>query len=113
MHPYTLKTALLVASLTLCGYAAAGGRGATLVPPMIEKVAVDAKKNAIIITGWNFGSIPPYVRLSGQTLEVERASANKIVAQLPPGIQPATYGLTVTTSGQNKTISNHFSVALP
>ena len=80
---------------------------------MIVKVAVNAKENSLIITGWNFGDTPPNVHLAGQVLKVKHVSVNEIVARLPSGIQAATYGLTVTTSGRSQVTSNHFSVALP
>ncbi len=114
MYPWPLKTALLVTALTLSSYAAAGGGGTTAIAsPTIVKVAVDAKENALVITGQNFGGTPPNVHLAGQVLEAKRVSANEIVARLPSDIQAATYGLTVTTSGRNQVTSNHFNVALP
>jgi len=114
MHKLTIKTVLLAVALTACGYAAAGGRpdpGAVL--PMIVKVAMDSRGNAIIITGRNFGNTPPTVRLADQVLDVRSFSENRVVASLPPGIEQATYGLTVTTGGRIRATSDLFSAALP
>jgi len=115
MYRGIFKISLFVVALTTCGYAAAGGRGtAAIATPIIVKVAMDAKENTIVITGWNFGGTPPpNVHLAGQVLKVKHVSVNEIVAHLPPNIQPATYGLTVTPGGRNQATSDYFSVALP
>lgn len=114
MHKVTIKTILLVAGLSAFGLASAGGRAIPgPQPPLIVKVAVDAKENVLIITGHNFGVIPPIVTLADQTLEVKLSSEHEVVASLPRELTAATYGIAVTTSGPSRVNSNFFSVALP
>ena len=109
----TIKTILLIAGLTACGIATAGGRGNyTHLPPMIVKTAVDAQEKVLIITGRNFGATPPTVMLADQALDVKRFSEHEVVANLPRGLTAATYGVTVTTSGRNRSSSNLFSATL-
>ena len=114
MHKVTIKTILLIAGLTACGVATAGGRGTyTPLPPMIVKTVVDVQEKVLIITGRNFGATLPTVMLADQALDVKRFSEHEVVANLPRGLTAATYGVTVTTSGRNRTSSNLFSAALP
>lgn len=114
MHKVTIKAILLVAGLTACGLATAGGRAIPgPQPPLIVKAAVDAKENVLIITGHNFGVTPPIVTLADHALEVKLSSEHEVVASLPRELTAATYGITVTTSGPNRASSNLFSVALP
>jgi len=114
MHKVTIKTILLIAGLAACGIATAGGRGTpTPLPPMIVKTAVDAQEKILIITGRNFGATLPTVMLADQALDVKRFSEHEVVASLPLGIRPATYGVSVTTSGRTRASSNLFSATLP
>ena len=68
MQKITIKTILLIAGLTACGIATAGGRGKHPLPPMIVKTAVDVQEKVLIITGRNFGATPPTVMLADQAL---------------------------------------------
>ena len=113
MQKINTKTFLLIAGLTVCGVATAGGRGFSTPPPMIVKTSVDTQGKMLIITGRNFGTTAPTVMLADQALEVKRFSENEIVANLPHGLATATYGVSVTTSGNNRASSNLFSAALP
>ena len=118
MHNVTIKILLFAISLTgglaPCGVATAGGRGTAVPPsPMIMKTAVDVKANILIITGRNFGATLPTVTLADQALDVKGFSEYEVVASLPLGLTPATYGVIVTTSGRNQASSNLFSAALP
>jgi hypothetical protein len=114
MNNVTLKTVLIAIALTAAGHAAAGGRpDPGVTPPKIMKVAVDNEQNGLIITGRNFGDTSPTVRLADKVLDVKRSSENEIIASLPLGIEPATYGLTVTTAGRNRVTSHPFSVTVP
>lgn len=116
MHNATRTSILLVAGLTACGIALAGGRGNPgPLPPLIVKTAVNAKDNVLIITGRNFGATPPTVLLAEQALDVKRFSEREVVAGLPHGLDAATtYGITVITTGtQQRASSNLFSATLP
>lgn len=110
----TIKTILLAAGLTVCGYAAAGGRPIPIAQPIITKVAMSHEENAIVITGEHFGNAsPPTVLLAGQVLKIKRFSESEIVAALPPGIKQATYSLTVTANGHKLATSGVFNASLP
>lgn len=113
MHNVTIKTLLVVTALAACSVATAGGRGnPTAPPPTIVKAAIITKENVLVITGRHFGTTPPTVTLADQVLDVQRFSEHEIVASLPHRLAAATYGVTVTTNGRNRTSSNLFSVAL-
>ena len=118
MHKYKLKltvqTMLLVAGLIQGGIASAGGRGGPAqVTPTITKTALHKDRNAIIISGRNFGSVLPTVTLADQILNVKRHSEQEIVASLPPNFAAATYSLTVVSNGQRRGRSDPFSTTLP
>lgn len=110
----SLQIMLLVAGLIEGSIVSAGGHGSPgIATPTISKAALHKDRNAIVISGQNFGSTPPTVILANQELEVKRFSQQEIVASLPPGSSAATYRLTVTSNGQNRAISDAFNVALP
>ena len=114
MQKINTKTFLLIAGLAACGIATAGGRGFSAPPPpMIVKTAVDAQEKVLIITGRNFGTTLPTVMLADQALVVKRFSEHEVVANLPRGLATATYGVSVTTSGNSRASSNLFSTTLP
>lgn len=114
MFKFVANALLLIVGLAFVGQAAAaGGRGlSSALPPVILKVAVDAKENAIVVSGQNFGDASPAVRLAGQILDVKRFSENEVVASLPRDIQSATYLLTVSSSGRDQATSLPFSAAI-
>ena len=107
MFRFSVNALLIIIGFAFAGQAEAGGLPAT-PSPVILKAAVDAKKNAIVVSGQNFGSTQPTVKLAGQILEVKRYSENEVVASLPRDIQPATYHLTVGAGGRDRAISNAF-----
>lgn len=114
MTTFTLKTILLVAGLSVCSMATAGGRGTPAPPqPMILKTVVDAKKNDLIISGRDFGTTSPTVMLAEQSLDVAYFSEQEIVVNLPRSLASGTYAVTVITSGHNRVSSNLFSASLP
>ena len=113
MQKINTKTFLLIAGLTVCGVATAGGYGFSTPQPMIVKTSVDTQGKTLIITGRNFGTKAPTVILADQVLDVKRFSEKEVVANLPHGLATANYGVSVTTSGSNRVSSNLFSVALP
>ena len=114
MRKASIKTILFIAGLTTCGMATAdkGGFPAPLSPTIV-KTALNAQEKALVITGRNFGATPPTVMLADQTLDVKHFSEHEIVANLPRDFAAATYGVIVTTTGQNRTHSNLFSATLP
>ena len=113
MQKIYTNTFLLIAGLTVCGVATAGGRGTYTPQPMIVKTSVDTQGKTLIITGRNFGTTAPTVMLADQALDVKRFSDNEVVANLPHGLATASYGVSVTTGGNNRVSSNLFSAALP
>lgn len=109
----TSKIPLFAAALMVCGHVIAGGRPPTIpLAPVILKVMVDAKENALIISGRHFGDTAPTVYLAEHVLEIKHSSENKIFAKLPPGIESATYSLTVTSNGHKRATSTIFNAAL-
>lgn len=71
------------------------------MPPVILKTAVNVKQNVLVWsdrTDDKIGRIRP-----------KRFSKNEIVANLPPDIEPATYGLSVTSA--SRSTSGFLSVA--
>lgn len=110
-----IKIVLFIVGFAIGGVAVAGGRGLPgIPPPVIVKVALDATENVLVITGRNFGETPPTVSLADAALVVKRFSENEVVAMLPRGLTPATYGITVTTNGvRHRAVSNQFSATLP
>ena len=109
MFKFVTNALLLIVGLAFVGHATAGGRGLPgALSPVILKVTVDSRENAMIVSGQNFGSTLPTVRLAGQILDVKRFSENEVVASLPRGIQSATYLLTVSTGGHGRATSSPF-----
>lgn len=113
MHKVTIKTILLIAGLSACGIATAGGSGfSTPQSPTIVQTVVDSQEKVLIISGRNFGATPPTVMLANQKLDVKRSSEHEVVASLPAGLTSGNYGVSVTSSGRNGVSSNLFSATL-
>jgi hypothetical protein len=110
----SLTTALAIALVLGPTAAFAIGAGAVKpAAPVIQSVATNLKQNTLTITGQHFGSTVPIVSLGGLALKVQSASAQTIVARLPVGIRPATYGITVTAKdGARVAVSDVFHAAL-
>lgn len=107
------KAALIIIGLTSAVYAAGGGRGGPRpVPPVIVSVSVDLKENLLVIAGHHFGRTAPTVTLANRVLKVNSSSESTLVAELPTGLAPATYSLTVTTNGPHRLSSGLFSAAI-
>lgn len=113
MYKLSFKTILLIVGLTAYGVATAGRGLPAPQPPMIVKTAVDPQGKTLIITGRNFGTSTPTVMLADQVLDVKRFSEHEVVATLPSNFTPATYGVSVTTTGRSRASSNLFSTTLP
>jgi hypothetical protein len=112
MYKLAIKVAIVTMWLGTSGYAVAAGPGTPrFTPPVILSSTADLKDNVIVISGHDFGSTPPTVRLANQVLPVKSFSTTQIIASLPAGIQPATYSLTVSTTGPYQATSNPFNAA--
>ncbi|MGQ0591289.1 MAG: hypothetical protein ACT4QB_01215 [Gammaproteobacteria bacterium] len=108
-----VKAALIIIGLSSAGYAAGGGRwGPRPVPPVVLSAMVDFKENLMVISGHHFGTTPPTVTLAHQALKVKSCSKDRVVVDLPVGVEPATYRLTVTTNGPHRLTSSTFSAAI-
>lgn len=107
-----IKALLSAVAVLACGHAVAGGPYSSVAPPVITKVMVDAKENALIIAGRHFGATPPTVHLAEHVLKTKRSSEKEIIVGLPAGIQPATYSLTVTSNGHKRATSDVFHAAI-
>ena len=67
--------------------------------PVILSTEHDSQGESMIISGQNFGSQMPIVKLGDRTVEVKDFSPTKIAVKISPDIRPATYLLTVHTTG--------------
>ncbi len=113
MKHITIQTFVFIAGLTVCNLAIAGGRGSiTTSTPIIVKTSVSAQDKTLIITGHHFGTTTPIVMLADEPLDVKHFSEQEVVANLPHGLLPATYAVTVTSSGRQRASSNPFSATL-
>ncbi|MGH6636126.1 MAG: IPT/TIG domain-containing protein [Gammaproteobacteria bacterium] len=72
--------------------------------PVILSVVQDPQ-NQLVISGENFGSASPLVRLGDEPVDVTRFAPKQIVVDLPTGIPAATYLLTVTSRNGSDTAS--------
>jgi len=72
---------------------------------VVTRAEVDFNTNQLTITGRNFGTKPPTVKLEDTTLVLVRSSQTQIVALWPAGIKAGTYLLTIKMS-KNGRIDN-------
>ncbi|MGH6634827.1 MAG: IPT/TIG domain-containing protein [Gammaproteobacteria bacterium] len=102
MHRLTIPT---IFALAMIG---PSPNAAQLTPkppkPVILSVVQDAR-NQLVISGENFGSASPLVRLGDRLVDVKRFATKQIVVDLPAGIEAATYPLKVTGSNGSDTAS--------
>lgn len=113
MRKLIFQSLFVIAGLTASWSGFALGGTPRPVAPVILSAAADFKQQTLVITGQHFGVAPPTVRLANAVLEVQSASADRIVANLPAGIRPATYRLTITAqTGRHAATSEVFHVAL-
>jgi hypothetical protein len=111
----TTKTLLVLVGLTSIGYtaiAAGPGSARAAQTPVILSAMVDSNEHTMVISGNYFGTVLPTVRLGDRVLNVESFSPNQVIVTLPPGIQPATYSLSVTANRPYSLTSSLFSAAL-
>ncbi len=96
MIKYTLQIAGLVLVATLAQIVSAGQQPPPTRPqPKILSVVVDPAQQLIIIVGRNLDNASPSVKLGGRVLGVKNLSTGQMVVDLPTGVPPATYLLTI------------------
>lgn len=83
-----------------------------LLTPKILSVIVDSQGNFLVLNGRDFGVETPAIRLGEQMLQVKSSSANRVVADLPSNLRPATYRLTVSARDKAD-LADHFAVTIP
>jgi hypothetical protein len=89
----------------------AGAIGPLTPTPLIPSAEVDAVQYHLIISGTNFGSTPPLVKLGGQTLAVSGSSPNRVVVDLPADLRPASY-LTISNK-RDHSKADSFNLQIP
>ena len=115
MLKLTTKALLALVGLTSFGYianAAGPGSARAAQTPVILSAMADSNEHTMVISGNHFGTVLPTVRLGDRVMNVESFSPNQVIVTLPPGIQPATYSLTVTANRPYPLTSSMFSAAL-
>ena len=90
----------------------AGAIGPLTPTPLILSAEVDAMQYRLIISGTNFGSTPPLVKLGGQTLAVSGSSTNRVVVDLPADLRPASYLLTISNK-RDHSKADSFNLQIP
>src|SRR5215475_8819616 len=91
---FVFLTALLLLNRTGTG-AFARQSDAVPVKQLVIVGAHTNPNNTVTITGLNFGTAIPKVNLGRMALCVLSSSDTRLLAQLPPEIEPGTYLLTV------------------
>ncbi|MBZ5663699.1 MAG: IPT/TIG domain-containing protein [Acidobacteriia bacterium] len=69
--------------------------------PSITSAVADFQTNQITITGANFGTAPPYVTIDKLAATVVTYTPTTVVADLPNGIAPGAYLLSLTNKVNN------------
>lgn len=105
----TLLVILALGSWADAGFAAAIPRDPR---PVIASATVDGDKNTMVVSGHHFDGGSPVVSLGGRVLRVQSYSDREVVVEIPAGLAPGSYRLTVTSSGPSKQSSEPFSAAL-
>jgi hypothetical protein len=95
MIKHTMQIAGLVLVATLAQTVSAGQQPRARPQPKILSVAVDPAQQLITIVGRDLDSVSPSVKLGGQALGVKSLSTGQVVIDLPSGVPPATYLLTI------------------
>lgn len=91
--PYIIGIALAIGS----SQAVARGPGGTPTP-QIDKVEMDIAQKQLLLKGKFFKPNATVVSLGSHRLEVAESSPTRVVASLPPHLDPATYRLLVSSS---------------
>lgn len=107
MYKQILFATLLGGTVMFTHSTHAGGRGG--VPaPWIDHALIDAKQSVLTIQGHSFGQTMPSVFLGKLPLKVRESSDKQIVAELPGGLETASYRLVVATGSQARNRSAPF-----
>jgi len=110
------KHAVLSLAIMLGGFMAAASvqslaQGSPSAPkPVIVSAVANFQTNQITVTGSAFGTATPSVALDGAALQVVNHSATTVVANLPNGIMPGGFLLTLTNN--NNGYKTTFDVTL-
>jgi BclA C-terminal domain len=80
--------------------------------PVILSAAADLPGETLTVRGHGFGDALPAVQLGGAEIAVLSSNPFEILAALPPGLEPASYLLTVTRAGRHQKRSEAFEVTL-
>jgi Phage Tail Collar Domain/Collagen triple helix repeat (20 copies) len=80
--------------------------------PVILSAVADLPGETLTVRGRGFGDAPPAVRLGGVDIAVLNSNPFEILAALPPGLEPASYLLTVARAGRHGRRSEAFEVTL-
>jgi hypothetical protein len=109
----TLKQSIGISTAVLLAIVVqnTGAIGPLTPVPMILSAEVDAVPYRLIISGTNFGSTPPLVKLGGQALAVSGSSPNRVVVDLPADLRPASY-LTISNK-RDHSKADSFNLQIP
>jgi hypothetical protein len=102
-----ISTAVLLATFGQ----SADALGPMIPAPVILSAEVDAVQYHLVISGTNFGSTPPLVKLGGQALVVSGSSPNRVV-DLPADLRPASYLLTISNKWDHSK-ADSFNLQIP
>ncbi len=80
--------------------------------PVIASTTVDTANNILIVSGRHFGDGTVIITLGDRVLRVKSHSDREVVAEIPEGLAPGSYRLTVTSAGPSKQSSEPFSAAV-
>jgi hypothetical protein len=105
----TLAVILGLVSWADAGFAASIPRASR---PVIASATVDAEKNVMVVSGRHFGEGSTVVALGDRVLKIKSQSDHEVVVEIPAGLAPGSYRLTITSSGPSKQSSEPFSAAL-
>jgi hypothetical protein len=112
MIKHTMQIAGLILVATLAQIVSAGQQPPPARPqPKILSVAVDPAQQLIIIVGKDLDNASPSVKLGGRAFGVKSLSTGQMVVDLPTGVPPATYRLTIGDE-RDPMRSNSFNVEI-
>ena len=97
----TLNHAVFTVLLALVCFTAAFSPNAWAAKPTITSAVANFQTNQITITGTNFGTAKPYVTLDALAATVVTYTPTTVVADLPSGITPGAYLLSLTNKVNN------------
>ncbi len=104
----------MLVTLGLASWADAGFAASIQRPaqPVIASATVDADGRTMVVSGRHFGEGSVVVALGDRVLRIKSHSAHEVMVEIPAGLAPGSYRLTVTSSGPSKQSSEPFSAAV-